>query len=184
MRAWQVCGTLGAHKSPQSMYYIGGRCERFAHSPPGARIQTRKANSRWESRKYDSPTTPSELLFLPSTPFLELGVDALLVAQPLPSYCALIQAPQWERAINCWWRLLQLRCSHMKDRDDRFDLVKFQILSRKSVGVRSLIPPPLLLFHVTQSANMANTRAPLSCFLLPKFACSSGNDPSYPIYPL
>ena len=141
MRAWQVCGTLGAHKSPQSMYYIGGRCERFAHSPPGARIQTRKANSRWESRKYDSPPRLGVNFYFPSTPFLELGVDALLVAQPLPSYCALIQAPQWERAINCWWRLLQLRCRHMKNRDDRFDLVKFLIPSRKSVGVRSLIPP-------------------------------------------
>ena len=71
--------------------------------------------------------------YFPSTSFLELGVDALLVAQPLPSYCALIQAPQWERAINCWWRLLQLRCRHMKNRDDRFDLVKLLIPSRKSV---------------------------------------------------
>ena len=90
MRAWQVCGTLGAHKSPQSMYYIGGSCERFAHSPPGARIQTRKANSRWESRKYDSPpTTRSELLF-PFHPFSGVGgrraVGSAAIAKLLCSY--------------------------------------------------------------------------------------------------
>ena len=133
--------------------------------------------------------------YFPSTPFLELGVDALLVAQPLPSYCALIQAPQWERAINCWWRLLQLRCRHMKNRDDRFDLVKFLIPSRKSVGARSLIPPPLLLFHVTQSANMGNTRRrhpslvscsqsllapPVMTLPIPSIHCNQCSLPSFP----
>ena len=112
------------------------------------------------------PTTRSELLF-PFHPFSGVGgrraVGSAAIAKLLCSYSGSPVGESNKLLVATFTAALQSYEESLRSR-------QVSDLSRKSVGVRSLIPPPLLLFHVTQSANMANTprRHPSLMFPAPK----------------
>ena len=87
MRAWRDCGTLRAHKSPQSMYYIGElRTIRPHPSPP---VPHPNSKGKFSLGIEEIRLPPSELFISPpSTPFLESGVSvgSAAIAKLLCSY--------------------------------------------------------------------------------------------------
>ena len=89
MRAWQVCGTLGAHKSPQSMYYIGGAARDSLTPPLAPASKLEKQILVGNRGNMTPPTTRSELLF-PFHPFSGVGgrraVGSAAIAKLLCSY--------------------------------------------------------------------------------------------------
>ena len=72
MRAWRDCGTLRAHKSPQSMYYIGElRTIRPHPSPP---VPHPNSKGKFSLGIEEIRLPPSELFISPpSTPFSGVG---------------------------------------------------------------------------------------------------------------
>ena len=160
------------------MYYIGGELREIRSLPLAPASKLQKQILVGNRGNMTPPTTRSELLF-PFHPFSGVGgrraVGSAAIAKLLCSYSCSPVGESNKLLVATFTAALQsyeesLRSRQVSD-------------SQWKVCGRSLSPSCSML-HNLQIWPTRGGGTPLSCFLLPKFACSSGNDPSYPIYPL